>query len=151
MTEGQLGALIMLFFLAAIVIGGIIELWLVWVKRRYIENFFPEWRNTKKRYIWFVIWSVCQICTLIPTSMAINYIDIDKYITICLWILSLLLLMSLGIIYVIVKHNIRYYYDRKKEKAMKKAEAEDQNRKEQSAETQPDKPAQNDSTDETDK
>ncbi len=150
MTFFQILALIVILLLIISDIQFMFRCWHIWIKLGMLIDFFPGWKNTKKIYVWFVLWTSSLWLNLIPAIMMYFVSEeIIKY-AVCFCCIAFYCIL-LGIIYVIVKHNIRYYYDRKKEKAMKKAEAEDQNRKEQSAETQPDKPAQNDSTDETDK
>ena len=85
-----------------------------WVKRKTIEEFFPEWKSTHKKYWWTICWSILLYLNCVIISFA--YVNLSQITYAILLIVGIVYCLLLGIIYIIIKHNIRYYYNRKHKK-----------------------------------
>ena len=82
-------------------------------KNNALDLFFPEWKYTRKKYVWAIIWFICIYINI--AIMCIGFV-IEKTWAIG-WLLIILSTFGywlvLGFIHVIIKYNIRHYYDKK--------------------------------------
>lgn len=86
-----------------------------WLKRQSLYEFFPEWRNTKKTIIWYVCWVLILLINCGFACIAFVFYNnwtAFRIINIC----TTLYYLIIGFIYLVVKHNLRYYYDKRKQK-----------------------------------
>ncbi len=85
-------------------------------KNNAFDDFFPEWKYTRKKYIWAIIWFICIYFNvgIMCINFAIDNTEFNRWLLTILSVFCYYLL--LGFVYLIVKHNIRYYYDKKIEK-----------------------------------
>ena len=92
----------------------VIGLTIDWFKKNNaFDNFFPEWKYTRKKYVWAVIWFICIYFNvgIMCIGFALEDTLSNRWILYMSSIFGYYLL--LGFIYLIVKHNIRHYYDKK--------------------------------------
>ena len=133
-------------------------IWRSWFKRGYITGFFYEWKGTDKAYIWYFIWmSILTLTNIIVLVVFAGYLRAMNRTAVILffrvWCGSNFILAS---IYLIIKHQLRAYYDRKEEREeaeeeRKRAEEREARRKSQTEEKpQSDYSAHPDSPDEHD-
>lgn len=116
-------------------------IWRSWFKRGYITGFFYEWKGTNKAYIWYFIWmSILTLTNIIVLVVFAGYLwDMNRTAVILffpVWCGSNFILAS---IYLIIKHQLRAYYDRKEEREeaeeeRKRAEEREARRKAQTEE-----------------
>ncbi len=50
-----------------------------WLAQERIIKTFPSWKNTKKPFYWFVIWSVVKFVIDLAVILAFIFIFVDKY------------------------------------------------------------------------
>ena len=85
-----------------------------WFKHKTLYLFFPEWKMTKKLIWWFVFWTglLCTNCIL----ACMPFIFISYELSRVVLYVGVAYYPVIGLIYLIVKYNIRYRYDKKYEK-----------------------------------
>lgn len=89
-------------------------------KNNAFDDFFPEWKYTRKKYIWAIIWFICFYFNI--GIICIGFALEDTFFNRLILYSSSIFghYIFLGIIYMIVKHSIRYYYDKKIEQRREK-------------------------------
>ena len=116
--------------------------WRLWFKRGYITGFFYEWKGTKKAHVWYAVWmSLFAIINLIPVAVMFEdiFIELDLFATLKCSLILLVIDIVYASIYLIIKHQLRAYYDRKEEREeaeeeRKRAEEREARRKAQTEE-----------------
>ncbi len=92
----------------------VIGLTIDWFKKNNaFDNFFPEWKYTRKKYVWAVIWFICIYFNvgIMCIGFALEDTLSNRWILYMSSIFGYYLL--LGFIHVVIKYNIRHYYDKK--------------------------------------
>lgn len=84
-----------------------------WFKRRRLDDFFPEWKNTHKLHFWYIIWMFLLLLNCGIISIAFVF-DNEALFGILI-LVAIAYYFLLGFIYLVVKHNLRYYYDKRKQ------------------------------------
>lgn len=133
------------FFWSVFLIFGIGQIlwrnWRNWFKRGQLTGFFYEWKGTKKAYVWYAVWMslhvLVNICPFI--IYAPDMWDFDLLAICWFLVISTVGTVVLGAIYLIIKHQLRAYYDRKEEREeaeeeRKRAEEREARRKAQTEE-----------------
>lgn len=58
MTENTIVFLLVLFLNIFICVSWTISIYDGWIKRKSLERQFKTWKNTKKSFVWFLIWTI---------------------------------------------------------------------------------------------
>ena len=99
-----------------------------WFRGKYIKEFFPEWKGTHKLIGWYVLWMALLSLNCVLICMPLIFVS-DVFVAVS-YIISFSYYYVLGFIYLIVKHSIRYYYDKKKRRLDEVRMTEKQERQE---------------------
>ena len=84
-----------------------------WFKRRQLDDFFPGWKNTHKLHFWYIIWMFLLLLNCGIISIAFVF-DNEALFGILI-LVAIAYYFLLGFIYLVVKYNLRYYYDKRKQ------------------------------------
>jgi len=104
----------------ATIIGGVLiigldvtYIWILskdWLKERKLVSYFPSWENTRKPFIWWLIWSCAIFTNLIVFMLSCLIANTMEAIYISLTLIVPLYSGGIGFIYICVKNAIKEQY-----------------------------------------
>lgn len=101
-------------YVVALDIALIIQHGIRWFRLKTLYYFFPEWKRTKKLIAWYIVWM--SLMLLNCGMICLPFVFVSNISAIIIASVTYSYYFILGLIYLIVKYNIRYRYDKKYEK-----------------------------------